>query len=275
MEGAFNSIILLLILTAAALGIVWLLFYKLYEKSTDNKSDIDKDLIKIKEHVRVDNHRGYIFGIAIFVVSIFIWKLVLSKKEIIHEVAQKKKPTFVNDIDEVELPPIDIPEPEPPKPQVVLTPKVVPDDVVLEVKKDTIKEVPDDFFDDEDEDEDPLPPEEKKEGPPPIYGQTEVGAEFLNGGDGGLENTIILLLESKLPNFDPGFYPIPLEFVVELNGKVSSVYIEPGREGEIENMEIAKLVMGALKNAGKWTPGMQDGQYVRTRMQRPFFIDIQ
>ena len=272
--GLVYSIIYLLALSVGALALVWLLFYKLpSNKKTKELSALDKDLTKIQEHVVVHNYRTYIFAVALFAVSIFVFKLITYKEMVLHEIVKPKPPKMINDGDEIELPPIDIPDPEPPMKEIVLTPKVVPNETIIEEVKDTTAESLDEFFDEEEEEE--MEEEEKEEGPPPIYGQTEVVAEFLNGGDGGLENTIILLLESKLPNYDPGFYPIPLEFVVELNGSISQVYIEPGREGEIENMEIAKLVMQALRSAGKWKPGMQDGQPVRTRMQRPFFIDIQ
>ena len=57
---------------------------------------------------------------------------------------------------------------------------------------------------------------------------------------------------------------------------MSGVKLVPGEE--IESKEIANLVIKAfikMGAAGAFTPGNNDGQLVRVRMQKPFFVEIQ
>ena len=189
-----------------------------------------------------------------------------------HIVVKPKKPVSQPVGEELDIPPVEIPEPEPPKPQVVFTPKVVENDVVVQEKVDTVPEALD-LFDDGD-DEDP-PPEEKKEEVKVILTDNPgVLPEYVNGGDVGLDNAITLALEDKLSTYDAGFYPVPLRFIVELNGRVSNVQIEPGSEGDIVDMGMAQLVIKEFKRVAVFTPGSKDGQKVRTIMTKPFFFDI-
>lgn len=273
--GLVYSIIYLLLLSAAALGLVWLLFYKLPSNEAKTElSVLDKDLVKVHDHILVHKHRKYIFAVALFAVSVFVFKLITYKEIIEHKIVKAKKPVSEIVGEELDIPPVDIPEPEPPKPQVVFTPKVVENNIEVKPKVDSLPKALD-LFDDDDDDDDP--PEEKKKEVVKVILTDNPGVlpEYVNGGEVGLDNAMTLALQDALGNYDAGFYPIPLQFIVETNGRVSNVKIEPGSEGEVVDMGMANLVMKQFQKIAVFTPGSKDGQVVRVRMSKPFFFDIE
>ena len=272
--GLVYASIYLVVLSLLGLAAVWFFFFKMPNKAKpeDLCSPLDKDLIKTNASADIHRNRFYLLLLAFFIVSIYTYKLITYEEVILHEVIKKKKPRKAPD-NEVVVLETEIKDPEPPKPQIIKVPKVVtkktpppPKDSLPPITMD------DDFFDDEDPEPEPEP-ETEQEAAPTITDVPGVMPEFLNGGEVGLDNTVILLLEDQIPQFPPGFYPVNIEFVVELNGTVSNVRLLD--EDDIENMEIAKLVMNAFKRAGRFAPGSKDGQDIRVIMNKMFFIEIE
>ena len=97
---------------------------------------------------------------------------------------------------------------------------------------------------------------------------------YLEGGDIGLQNFIQLAIAPTLAKgYQLGYYIIPVEFIVETNGRVSNAHL--AEDAEITEMQIVAVVMEALSKT-KWNPGMNhNGELVRTKTLQVFEITIQ
>lgn len=272
-----KSIILLLVLAGLAYALVWFYYKSLSQKKDSTLSELDKDLLKINESANIHRSRGLILVLAFFIVGVYTFKLITHEDEIIHIIEPPKTAPVGNTVaNEIDNKLLEIPDPEPQKQEVVFTPKVVSNNTEIKNEPVTAEEE-----EEEEENEPGLKPktEEKtsKEAPKNVVvDNPTVLPKYINGGEPGLESKLFKLLEGDISKLDPGFYAVPLEFVVEVNGAVTGVRIAP--DEEVENQKIADLVIKAFKNigiAGAFSPGNNDGQTVRVRMQKPFFIEIQ
>lgn len=273
-----DSILFLLGFGILAYILVWL-FFKFPDKSSGNTgelSTIDKDLVKIKEEANIHRLKPFILALSLFVVSIYIFKLITYQEKREFVVIEKAKRTYHTDGTELEVPDVDIPDPEPPKPEVVFTPKVVANNVEIKAP-DNKPLLEDELFPDDDNDLKDKPKEKDETPKGPIFvANPQVIASFNKGGDAGLDDAMILSLEAEMSKLEPGMYVIPLVFNVEVDGSISKVVLAP--DAEVENMQVAKLVMGALKKLGRvgaFTPGSNDGQPVSSPIEKPFIIQIE
>jgi hypothetical protein len=269
------SILILLALSLVAYGLVWL-YFKYPETKKEALTGLDKDLLKTNKTADVHGVRGVILAIAFCVVSIYTYNLLSYEEVTIHEIKEKSKAPVAheasNEIDDIHM---EIPDEQPEKKEIVFTPKPVSNNTVI--KNDPIKGEEDDDFDEDDDLKADKPKEEEvKPSANKIIENPTVLPQYVNGGEVGLDNKMVMMLQNDMSRFDPGFYAVPLEFVIEINGSVSGVKLVPGEE--IESKEIANLVIKAfikMGAAGAFTPGNNDGQLVRVRMQKPFFVEIQ
>ena len=143
------------------------------------------------------------------------------------------------------------------------------------VKKDTVKEekLPDDDFGDLEDDDLDEEEEEETKGPAPIQDFVENEAEFGNGGIIGFQNFITAQIQPQLKTgYNLGFYVIPIEFVVEQDGRITNVKVPD--DDEAEDPKMAQVIINAVKKSPRWTPGKIDGQFVRQRLVQPFEVEI-
>ncbi|WP_072997125.1 energy transducer TonB [Epilithonimonas mollis] len=101
-----------------------------------------------------------------------------------------------------------------------------------------------------------------------IYDKTDVAAEY----EGGINK----FREGFQKNFDPknsfkgtGTYQTLITFIVDENGIISQVFAT-GKNDSFNNLAINAI----KKIKGKWTPGMVNGQPVKSRFKFPMTMNF-
>lgn len=237
--------------------------------------DFDRQLVKQYQEVNVHRNRAYTFIAGLAVTTIFV--IVLTEimfgheKEIIEqvEVADLAEETF-------EIPPTKIPPPPPPpKPKSVVVieapEELVEPEVIDSVEEEIIEE---DFSFDEEEFDEPEDDEDDEvvQVAPSIWESTEVRAQP-EGGMFVLQQNLMAAIFPRVQALGQAYIndlsagTIMLNFVINENGSISDLQASTSVDPLVD-----KIVLEEFYRVARYTPGMNQGQRVKSRGQYPVVI---